>query len=466
MSPKPTCCAFPKHIIFLEFHSKSGVTLSSIESRGIDMTTFGKAAIVPLLAFVLFMSGIEKKATGGATAAAARETPNEQKLALTPPMGWNSWNPLGGKVSEESIRETAEAMVRSGLKDAGFSYLVIDDLWHGGRDPASGLLYPDRQRFPSGIKALADYVHAKGLKFGIYSDAGTQTCGRQPGSFGHEERDARTFADWGVDFLKYDYCFCNDLASTDGDYRRALERYARMGKALRATGRPIVFSICEWGDRAPWIWGKEAGGHMWRISSDVYDLWDSPRGDTDPVGILAAIDAETNLRRFAGPGGWNDPDMLVIGLKNTGNIRGGGCNDVEYRTQMSMWCMLAAPLMIGCDVRKMDDATKTILLNKDVIAIDQDSLGKQGYRVMRKDGLEAWKKPLSGNRVAIAFLNRNSSAATLTVSQKDVELDPQVHYKAYDVWKHATVPQTMKTLSADLAPHECQVFVLSPSESK
>ena len=430
------------------------------------MTTFEKSAMVFLLVGVLFTTGIEQEAAGEAPATKAHETSNEMRLALTPPMGWNSWNALGKDVSEESVREIAEAMVSSGLKDAGFSYLVIDDLWHGGRDSASGLLYPDRRRFPSGIKALADFIHSKGLKFGIYSDAGTQTCGRQPGSFEYEEKDAQTFADWGVDFLKYDYCFCNDLGSTDGDYQRALQRYTRMGDALKATGRPIVFSICEWGDRAPWIWGKEAGGHMWRISSDVYDLWDSPRSDTDPVGILAAIDAETNLRRFAGPGGWNDPDMLVVGLKNTGNIRGGGCNDTEYRTQMSMWCMLAAPLMVGCDVRKMDDVTKTILLNKDVIAIDQDSLGKQGYRVMRQDGLEAWKKPLTGNRAAIAFLNRNSAAATLTVLLKDLELDPQAQYRVYDVWKHTFVPQSGKMLSADLTPHECQVFVLSTSESK
>jgi alpha-galactosidase len=389
-----------------------------------------------------------------------------EQLAMTPPMGWNSWNALGKNVSEQLIRETADAMVNTGLKDAGYAYVVIDDIWQGGRDSVTGLLYPDRERFPSGIKALADYVHSKGLKFGIYTDAGTQTCGRKPGSFGYEEKDAQTFASWGVDFLKEDFCFCDNYAATDGDYKMAIARYKKMGDALKATGRPVVFSLCEWGDRAPWQWGREVGGHMWRIGSDVYDIWDSPRSDNDPVGILAAIDAETNLRRFAGPGGWNDPDMLIVGLKNKGNIKGGGCNDIEYRTQMSMWCVMAAPLMMGCDIRTMDDATKTILLNKDVIAIDQDALGKQGYRVMRRDGIEAWKKPLSGNRVAIAFLNRYSTAETVTVALKDLELDAQAQFGVYDVWTHASAGQTNGALSAKLKPHECQVFVLSPSGSK
>jgi alpha-galactosidase len=391
-------------------------------------------------------------------------TAASQALALTPPMGWNSWNAFEKEVSEQVIRETADAMVNTGLKDAGFSYVVIDDIWQGGRDSSTGLLYPDAKRFPSGIKALADYVHSKGLKFGIYSDAGNLTCGRMPGSFGYEEKDAKLFADWGVDFLKYDYCYCTDLASTDSNYRTAIRRYKAMGDALKATGRPILFSICEWGDRAPWIWAKEVGGNMWRIGSDVYDIWDSPRSDNDPVGILASIDAETNLRRFAGPGGWNDPDMLIVGLKNKGAIKGGGCNDIEYRTQMSMWCMMAAPLMIGCDIRNMDETTKSILLNKDLVEIDQDTLGKQGYRVMRKDGLEVWKKPLTGNRVAISLLNRNSENKSMTVSFKSIELDSTAKYTVYDVWKHASLGEANGTLSANLKPHECQVFVLSENK--
>ncbi len=383
-------------------------------------------------------------------------------LALTPPMGWNSWNPFGKNVSEKVIRETADAMVSSGLKDAGFNYIVIDDYWQGTRDSVTGVLNYNPERFPSGIKALADYVHSKGLKFGIYSDAGTMTCGDQPGSYGYEEKDAKMFAEWGIDYLKYDYCYCNDYGSENNDYREAIARYKAMGDALKATGRPIVYSICEWGPRSPWLWGKEVGGHLWRISYDVGDKWDEPRNEHSQIGILTAIDAMTNLERFVVPGGWNDPDMLVIGLRNSGFIKGGGCTDVEYRTQMSMWCMFSAPLLIGCDLNTMSEETKTILLNKDIIAIDQDPLGKQAFRVMRKDGIEAWKKPLSGNRVAIAFLNRNSTAGTVTSSFESLELDPGMTYEVYDVWKHETVKQPAGALTSKLQSHECQVFVLSP----
>jgi len=383
-------------------------------------------------------------------------------LAPTPPMGWNSWNPFGKNVSEQVIRETADAMVNSGLKDAGFNYLVIDDYWQGTRDTVTGVLNFNPERFPSGIKALADYVHSKGLKFGIYSDAGTMTCGDQPGSYGYEEKDARMFAEWGVDYLKYDYCYCNDYGSENNDYREAIARYKAMGDALKATGRPIVYSICEWGPRSPWLWGKEVGGHLWRISYDVGDKWDEPRNEHSQIGILTAIDAMTNLERFVVPSGWNDPDMLVIGLRNSGFIKGGGCTDVEYRTQMSMWCMFSAPLLIGCDLSNMSEETKTILLNKDIVAIDQDPLGKQAFRVMRKDGIEAWKKPLSGDRIAIALLNRNSTEGNVTSQFESLELDPKTEYTVYDVWKHETVKQPAGALTSKLQSHECQVFVLSP----
>ena len=237
-----------------------------------------------------------------------------------------------------------------------------------------------------------------------------------------------------------------------------------MGDALKATGRPILFSICEWGPRSPWLWGREVGGQMWRTSYDIHDFWDMPRNETSPIGILTSIDVMSDLGRFAGPGGWNDPDMLVIGLNNTGFIKGGGCNDIEYRTQMSMWCMFSAPLMMGCDVRNMNEATKIILLNKEIIAIDQDTLGRQGFRVMRKDGLEVWKKPLSGDRFAIALLNRNSTSKTLTAAWSEIELDSTVRYDAYDVWKHAPVGKGLKTISSSLKPHETNVFVLSVSK--
>jgi alpha-galactosidase len=414
------------------------------------------------LYLALLFAACTNESVDNKTTVQSEVTPVEESLALTPPMGWNSWNPFGENVSEEVIRETADAMVSSGLRDVGFTYIVIDDYWQGERDSVTGILSADPDRFPSGIKALADYVHSRGLKFGIYSDAGTQTCGNQPGSFGYEEKDAALFAKWGADYLKYDYCHCPDYASKNNDYMMAIDRFGTMGDALEATGRPIVFSICEWGPRSPWLWGKDVGGHLWRTSYDVADIWDSPRNESSPIGILASIDVAANLSRFAGPGGWNDPDMLVVGLNNTGFIKGGGCNDIEYRTQMSMWCMLSAPLMMGCDLRNMNEATKAILLNKEIIDIDQDVLGKQGFRVMSEDGIDAWKKPLSGDRVAIAFLNRNSTGTTTSASWEELELDPDLRYDVRDVWEHKEVKQAAASISTGLKSHECQVFVLTP----
>jgi alpha-galactosidase len=415
------------------------------------------------LIFTLLITGCADSKSDKKSEVKSRAPSRVQDLALTPPMGWNSWNPFGADVNEEVIRETADAMAGSGLKAAGFSYIVIDDIWQGGRDSVTGLLYPDPVRFPSGIKALADYVHGKGLKFGIYSDAGTLTCGDRPGSFGYEEKDAGLFAEWGIDYLKYDYCYCPDNVSANNDYKMAIARYKAMGDALQATGRPIVFSICEWGPRSPWLWGREVGGNMWRTSYDVADIWDKPRNETSPIGILTSIDVMTNLGRFSGPGGWNDPDMLVVGLNNKGFIKGGGCTVIEYRTQMSMWCMFSAPLILGCDLRNMSESTKAIILNQDIIDIDQDVLGKQAFRVISKDGIDAWQKPLSGNRVAIAFLNRNSSEKNVSASLRELELNENAKYEVYDVWSHSPVKQKEGTIGAHLKSHECQVFILTLS---
>ncbi|MGN6291617.1 MAG: glycoside hydrolase family 27 protein [Chitinophagaceae bacterium] len=411
-------------------------------------------ACIAALTFVGF--SCKEKAAEQPTSA---NTSNSDGLALTPPMGWNSWNVFGKNINEQVIRETADAIVSSGLKEVGFEYVVIDDLWHGGRDSVTGQLYADSVKFPSGIKALADYVHSKGLKFGIYSDAGTLTCGDMPGSFGHEEKDAALFASWGVDFLKYDYCYCPDLPSTNNDYKMAIDRYKVMGNALKATGRPILYSICEWGPRSPWLWGKEVGGHMWRTSYDVADIWDMPRNESSPIGILTSIDAVANLGRFSGPGGWNDPDMLVIGLKNSGFIKGGGCTETEYRTQMNMWCMFSAPLMIGCDVRDMDTVTRSILLNKELIAINQDKLGKQGFRVFSKNGLEAWKKPLSGDRYAIALFNRGEETKSMQVDWEELELDKAAQFNVKEIGD-PSVKANSQSIAAKLTPHQSRVFVL------
>lgn len=391
----------------------------------------------------------------------AVRTESNDGLAMTPPMGWNSWNVFGEDINEQVIRETADAMVAEGLRDAGFTYLVIDDLWQGVRDSATGRLQEDKQKFPSGIKKLADYVHSKGLKFGIYSDAGTKTCGGMPGSFGFEEQDAQLFAEWGVDYLKYDYCYCPDYVSANNDYKMAIARYKAMGDALKKTGRPIVFSICEWGPRSPWLWGKEVGGHLWRTSYDVADIWDRPHNEHSPIGILTSIDAVANLARFAGPGGWNDPDMLVVGLKNSGFIKGGGCTDTEYSTQMTMWSMFSAPLLIGCDVRNMSESTKKILLNKEIIALDQDPLGKQAIRMFRSNGLEAWKKPLSGNKLAIALFNRNDNASTMAVSAAELELEDSAQYHAREIYQPVAAARPLQKLTAKLSAHETRVFILS-----
>ncbi|MEO9131466.1 MAG: glycoside hydrolase family 27 protein, partial [Sphingomonas sp.] len=284
-------------------------------------------------------------------------------LALTPPMGWNSWNKFGCNVDEKTVRSVADAMASNGMRDAGYRYVVIDDCWHGARDE-NGFITPDAHKFPSGLKALGDYIHSKGLKFGIYSDAGMKTCGGRPGSQGHEYQDALTYARWGVDYLKYDWCSTGT--------RNAEEAYALMEDALRATGRDIVFSICEWGQNRPWLWGAKIG-NLWRTTGDI---WDSFAG-TDKAhswahNMLDIVDMNEPLWPFAGPGHWNDPDMLEIG--------NGGMTDAEYRSHFSLWAMMAAPLMAGNDVASMSPETAAILLNTDVIAIDQDALGVQGHR--------------------------------------------------------------------------------------
>ncbi|NSW94613.1 MAG: glycoside hydrolase family 27 protein, partial [Bacteroidales bacterium] len=271
-------------------------------------------------------------------------------LAKTPPMGWNSWNKYHCDVSEELIMKMADAMVSSGMKDAGYEYIVIDDCWQVSRDE-NGEIVVDPERFPHGMKFLADYIHSKGLKFGIYSSAGTVTCQRRPGGRGYEFQDARTYARWGVDFLKYDWC--------GSSTQNARASYTLMRDALYKAGRPIVFSICEWGSNNPWEWGAEVG-HMWRTTGDISDSWNS---------MIGIFDKQKDLARYAGPGGWNDPDMLEVG--------NGGMTNEEYKTHFSLWCMLAAPLIAGNDLANMTPETKAILMNREMIAVNQDTLGMQ-----------------------------------------------------------------------------------------
>jgi alpha-galactosidase len=352
-------------------------------------------------------------ASGCPDVAASAVSPSAD-LARTPPMGWNSWNKFGCNVSESLVRETADAIASGGMKDAGYELVVIDDCWQTTRD-ASGTIVADSRRFPSGMKALADYVHDRGLRFGLYSDAGTLTCGGRPGSRCYEVADARQYAAWGVDYLKFDWC------NTEG--MTAPEAYAKMRRALDAAGRPIVLSICEWGGSQPWRWARGIG-HLWRTTGDIADCWDCERQYSR--GWLRLLDAQVGLETYAGPGGWNDPDMLEVG--------NGGMTTAEYRAHFSLWCLLAAPLMAGNDVRNMSPEIRDILTNKEVIGVDQDALGRQGARIRDDGDLEVWAKDLTGGARAVVLFNRGTTAASLKVSWAELGLGAGASLKVRDLW--------------------------------
>jgi len=370
-----------------------------------------------------------------------------EKLALTPPMGWNTWNKFSCNINEKLIRESADAIVASGMKEAGYIYVVMDDCWHGKRD-SLGFIHPDPERFPSGMKALADYVHSKGLKLGIYSDAGWKTCGHRPGSRGHEYQDAMSYASWGIDYLKYDWCETQGL--------NAEGAYLTMRDALFAAGRPIVFSLCEWGNNKPWEWGKDVG-HLWRTTGDIHHCFDCKvdHGGWFSWGVLQILDMQDGLRKYAGPDHWNDPDMMEIG---------NGMTVGEDRAHFSMWCMLAAPLMAGNDIAAMTPATKEILTNKEVIAIDQDPLGIQGFKYASADSVETWFKPLQNGDWALCFLNRGKTPRTVTfdwskekVADELSKLNPSfatTSYRIRDVWKKKETGTTQKPLKATVPGHD------------
>jgi alpha-galactosidase len=370
----------------------------------------------------------------------AGEAPNG--LALTPPMGWNSWNKFACNVNEATVRATADAMVSSGMRDAGYVYVVIDDCWHGPRD-GDGFITADKEKFPSGIKALADYVHSRGLKFGIYSDAGRHTCGGRPGSEGHEYQDALAYARWGVDYLKYDWC--------DTGTRNAEEAYKLMADALRATGRPIVFSMCEWGTSKPWLWASKVG-NLWRTTGDVIDHWEGKYTYSWDVATIA--DMNEPLWSYAGPGHWNDADMLEVG--------NGGLTDTEYRAHFSLWAMMASPLMAGNDVANMSEATKAILLNREVIAVDQDPLGFQGHRVWKEGTSEIWLKPLTGGRQALLLFNRATAPATIAATWAMLGRPADQKLRVRDLWAHRDLPSARASYSALVPPHGVQMVVVQP----
>lgn len=370
-----------------------------------------------------------------------------ENLALTPPMGWNSWNHFGCNINEEIIKQTADALVSSGLKDAGYIYLNIDDCWHGGRD-SLGFIHPNKEKFPSGMKALADYVHSKGLKLGIYSCAGEKTCGGYPAGRGHEYQDAIMYAQWGVDYLKYDWCYTEGLS--------AIGSYTTMRNALYSAGRPIVFSLCEWGSNKPWEWAASVG-HLWRTTGDIYNCFDciKDHGTWKSFGVTYILDMQDGLRKFAGPDHWNDPDMLEVG---------NGMSVNEDRAHFTMWCMLAAPLIAGNDLTKMSEETKNILTNKDVIAIDQDKLGIQGFKYSSRDSVEIWFKPLENNDWAMCILNRNSFSKKILFDWKNENVVDEIFnkstdfnsntYKLKNLWTKKDSGSTEKKLEAEVPGHD------------
>jgi alpha-galactosidase len=375
------------------------------------------------------------------------------QLGKTPQMGWNSWNTFACNVDENMIRAMADAMVSSGMKDAGYVYINIDDCWHGQRDE-KGFIHPDKKLFPSGMKALADYVHAKGLKLGIYSDAGNKTCAGRPGSRGHEYQDAITYANWGIDYVKYDWCDTQDINPKSA--------YATMRDAIYKSGRPMLFSICEWGDNKPWEWATDVG-HSWRTTGDIYPCWNCEHnhGSWSSWGVLPILDKQAGLRKYAGPGHWNDMDMMEVG---------NGMNEEEDRAHFSLWAMMTSPLIAGNDLRSMSDSTKKILTNKDMIAINQDKLGVQAMKWLDEGDIEVFIKPLEKGDYAVLFLNRADAVKNYQlkwkehymkddISKHEIWFDKKV-YQWRDIW-NATQGSTADTLNLEIPAHAVRVMRLS-----
>jgi len=377
-------------------------------------------------------------------------------LAMTPPMGWNSWNTFQTNINDSLVRGIADVMVSSGMKDAGYQYLVLDDGWMSmERDSLTGNLVPDPRKFPNGLKSLIDYVHARGLKFGLYNCAGTKTCAGYPGTRGYEYQDARFYASLGIDYLKFDWCYTDSL--------NAQEAYTTMSKAIRVAGKPIVFSLCEWGTHRPWLWAANVGD-LWRTTGDIGPVFDGyiDHGNWKQGGLMLIVDQQEGLQKYAGPDHWNDPDMLEVG---------NGMTVPEDRAHFSLWCMLAAPLIAGNDLRSMTADTRKILTNKEAISIDQDPAGMEGYRFSRSaDSVELYVRPLVNGDWAVCFLNRSHSPRKVTFDWKNQvitdtlfnrTLDAQnTTYRVTNVWT-GRQSDTRKPLSETVASHDVLLLKLS-----
>jgi len=361
-------------------------------------------------------------------------------LALTPPMGWNSWNTFEVKIHEDLIKKVADIMASNGMLEAGYNYIVVDDGWEALQRDSLGNLVPDPAKFPHGMKALADYVHARGFKFGIHNCAGRTTCNGFPGGRGNEFQDARLYASWGVDYLKYDWC--------DHGTANAAETYKTMRDALYAAGRPVVYSLCEWGNNKPWEWAKDIG-HLWRTTGDITDCYDC-QGEYD-LGMKFIIDLQAGLEKYAGPGHWNDPDMLEVGNP--------GLTLAESRSHFSIWCMLAAPLMAGNDIRTMKPEILQILTNKEAIAIDQDSLGKQGSLYMEHPSKKIWVKELSKGNWALCIHNTEKEPYVQRINWKHYGM-LQGEYTVYDIWKKKEAGTTAKNMDITIPGRDVVFYKL------
>jgi alpha-galactosidase len=379
-----------------------------------------------------------------------------ENLAPTPPMGWNSWNTFQTNISEQLVKGIADVMVSSGMKNAGYTYLVLDDGWMAmERDPKTGDLVPDPKKFPNGLKPVIDYVHSKGLKFGLYNCAGTKTCAGYPGTRGYEYQDARFYASLGTDYLKFDWCNSEGL--------NAKEAYTTMSKALKTAGHPIVFSLCEWGNNQPWQWAEPVG-QLWRTTGDITAQFDGIKqyGNWHANGVMTIVDMQDSLRKYAGPNHWNDPDMLEVG---------NGLTPAQNRSHFSLWAMLASPLIAGNDLRSMTEDTKSVLTNKDVIAVNQDASGIQGFRYSNKDSIQTWFKPLANGEWAVCFVNRGSVPKTIefnwqaenvvdNVFNKNLDTKTTT-YKLRDLWTKKDAGTTKKPLKSTIQPHDVLMLRLT-----
>lgn len=379
-------------------------------------------------------------------------------LALTPPMGWNSWNTFSTDINEQLVKDIADVFVERGLKDAGYEYVVLDDGWMAMERDKNNNLVPDPKKFPNGMKSVVDYVHSKGLKFGIYNCAGNKTCGGFPGSRGFEYQDAKLYAEWGVDYLKYDWCNTENL--------NAKGAYETMRDALFATGRPIVFSICEWGDNDPWKWGKEMG-HLWRVTGDIVNCWDCEmsHGNWSSWGLWKIINMRKDIRKYSGPGHWNDFDMMEVG---------NGMTVSEDRVHFAMWVMLASPLIMGNDLRSASQETIETLTNEEVIAVNQDKLGIQGYRHSDEGSIDIWVKPLANAEWAIAFINMTEETISLNydwnkhpisdgLSKRTLKVN-EMNYLVRDLFGKEDIGSTKKNLKTEIAGHDILMVRLKPKK--